>query len=344
MNTKARFCAMAAGLAGFWFAGCFGMSNQLLQHGVSASATIEELWDTGWTINEDPVIGMKVRVQPADGQPFEAVIKHTEVSRLSVPQFQPGQVIPVRYDPKDISQVAFDYSGGTSAPVGPSSGNPYKDHFAQSKPQGAVFLPAPSAPAAYLGTGDSAADSVALVENGYAPLGGARADRGSDPAQAIEEGKEVGAAVVVLYGHFDAANGNLLEILPFKRVSDASQPLDAATLSVPALDGGQQFAMYWGRLQRPVLGVYSRPLSEKERASLHSPDGLAVEAVAGGSPAMEAGIRQGDVMVSVDGKTINSSTMQNIILSLAGHKVTIEVIRGGQRMSIPVQLGSTTKN
>src|SRR5579863_6851803 len=339
MNTKSRFCALAAGLAGFWFAGCFGMSNELAAHGVSAAATVEEIWDTGWTVNDDPVIGMKVRVQPPDHQPFEAIIKHTEISRIAVPQFQPGQVIPVRYNPQDPTDVAVDFSSGSSRPEVPSTGNPYRDHYSPSAPQGAVFLPPPATPAVYLGTADSASDSAVLVENGYAPLGGAQADNASNPDPALEEGKAIGAAVVVLYGHFEAPTGMTFKVLPFQRIGDASQPLDASTLSVPALAGGQEFAMYWGRLQRPVLGVYSRPLTDKEAAELHQRDGLVVDAVSGGSPAAEAGIRQGDVIITINGKVINATTMHSVVESLLGRKVTVEVLRNGSRMSIPVQLG-----
>ncbi|HVT60677.1 MAG TPA: hypothetical protein VHR45_20055 [Thermoanaerobaculia bacterium] len=76
--------------------------------GIPAEAEILSHWDTGITVNGDPVIGLKLQVRPKDGAPYEALIKKSLVSRLDLSQFQPGSVIPVRIDPKDPSRVAID--------------------------------------------------------------------------------------------------------------------------------------------------------------------------------------------------------------------------------------------
>jgi hypothetical protein len=104
-----------ASVAGL-FAGC-GMIDRmtgvaeakgLQAGGVAADAEVLSLWDTGITLNQDPVIGLKVQVRPKDGQPYEATIAKSLISRLDIPRFQPGKVIPVRFDPKDPSRVAID--------------------------------------------------------------------------------------------------------------------------------------------------------------------------------------------------------------------------------------------
>jgi len=75
------------------------------------------LWDTGITLNQDPVIGLKVEVRPADRPPYEATIEKTLVSRLDTTRFQPGRVIPVRFDPQNPARVAVDlYGEGPAAP------------------------------------------------------------------------------------------------------------------------------------------------------------------------------------------------------------------------------------
>ncbi len=95
-------------------AGCVGtffgttLPADLRDHGVAAKATILKIWDTGWTVNDNPVIGMRVEVQPADGAAFEATIKRYEVSRIAAAQPRIGQVIPVRFDPADPAVVAVD--------------------------------------------------------------------------------------------------------------------------------------------------------------------------------------------------------------------------------------------
>lgn len=80
----------------------------LRQIGIPAEAEVLRLWDTGTTVNDDPVVAMEVEVRPADGEPFRAVIPKTWISRLDVPQFQPGEIISVRYDPHDPLRVAVD--------------------------------------------------------------------------------------------------------------------------------------------------------------------------------------------------------------------------------------------
>ena len=80
---------------------------RILSTGVPATATIERLIDTGTTINNDPVVEFVLRVMPSEGPTFEAHSKSL-VSRLDVPSFQPGRVVPVKYDPHDTSRVALD--------------------------------------------------------------------------------------------------------------------------------------------------------------------------------------------------------------------------------------------
>jgi hypothetical protein len=84
------------------------LPRELVERGVAAEAEVVELWDTGWTVNDDPVVGMKVRVHPPVGDSYDATIERTLVSRIATWQFQPGTVIPVRYDPQNPALVAVD--------------------------------------------------------------------------------------------------------------------------------------------------------------------------------------------------------------------------------------------
>ncbi|MEA2695461.1 MAG: hypothetical protein QOJ16_4848 [Acidobacteriota bacterium] len=83
-------------------------AKDLQATGVAAPAEILRIWDTGITVNKDPVIGMDVLVRPTDRPPYEAKIEKSLISRLDVPQFQPGKVIQVRFDPKEPGRVAID--------------------------------------------------------------------------------------------------------------------------------------------------------------------------------------------------------------------------------------------
>jgi hypothetical protein len=83
-------------------------ARALRQTGLPAWATILRIWDTGITLNDDPVIGMEVEVRPEEGEPFRAVIQKSLISRIAIPQFQPGKEVAVRYDPQDSTQIALD--------------------------------------------------------------------------------------------------------------------------------------------------------------------------------------------------------------------------------------------
>jgi len=83
-------------------------TKRIQESGVAARARILEIWDTGITVNQDPVIGIRAEVTRADGTTYTASIPKSLISRLAIPRFQPGSVVDVRIDPQDSSKVALD--------------------------------------------------------------------------------------------------------------------------------------------------------------------------------------------------------------------------------------------
>lgn len=83
-------------------------ARELAVRGEPARARILAIWDTGMTLNDDPVVGMRLRVEPATGEPFEAETKGV-VPRLQVCQVQPGNEVAVRCDPADPARVSLAY-------------------------------------------------------------------------------------------------------------------------------------------------------------------------------------------------------------------------------------------
>lgn len=81
-------------------------SSKLLQTGVSAQAQILKVWQTGMYVNEQPQIGLLLQVQPANGAPFQVEAKKV-VSMIQIPQFQPGAMLEVKYDPANPTEVAI---------------------------------------------------------------------------------------------------------------------------------------------------------------------------------------------------------------------------------------------
>jgi S1-C subfamily serine protease len=64
-----------------------------------------------------------------------------------------------------------------------------------------------------------------------------------------------------------------------------------------------------------------------------------VESVANGSPAAEAGISTGDVLVAIDGQSfVDVLAVPDLVRSLAGRRVGIDLFRDGSPFSVMVQL------
>ncbi|HEY3291005.1 MAG TPA: DUF3592 domain-containing protein, partial [Anaerolineae bacterium] len=99
-----------------------GANKALLQNGQTAQAVILSMWDTGVSINDNPRIGMKLEVRPPNGAPFQAEVKQV-ISRLQTSQYQPGQMLEVKYDPANPTKVAISAiiaGGGMQAGAAPS--------------------------------------------------------------------------------------------------------------------------------------------------------------------------------------------------------------------------------
>jgi serine protease Do len=326
-----------------------GMSEakDLQRVGLPAQAEILAIGETGLTVNGNPVITLDVEVRPADRPPYQATIKRLLVSRLEVPQFQPGRVIPVRFDPKAPSRVSFDLG----PPKAAKTGNPFVDDFVPQQGFAAGSLaPPPPTPALYRGGADDAADMRALIENDYLPLGVSHFTGGAaDARQAAQQGERLGAAVVVLYGEVLATPDASLPPLPFHprppggdgaAAEQADTAGAQATIgSLPPRSRTDHQASYWAKSQPPLLGIMNRPLNDQERARLMRNDGMVVDLVINDSPAAAAHIQQGDIILAIDGKAIlDPLAVPAFLHSIAGRKVRIDLLRGGTPQAVEVQL------
>ena len=83
------------------------VNRPVRETGISASALVLEIWDTGVRLNDNPVVGFRLEVTLEDGTTYEATTKNV-VSIVHIPQVQPGAVLPVKVDPNDPSLVALD--------------------------------------------------------------------------------------------------------------------------------------------------------------------------------------------------------------------------------------------
>ncbi len=103
----------------------------------------------------------------------------------------------------------------------------------------------------------------------------------------------------------------------------------------------------YGRVVRGWLGVTVQEITPEiaEAMELESSQGVLIADVIKGSPAAEAGIRQGDVVVSINGKEVNDpSALQFLVSEIApGTRVPVTVIRDGGRKTVTVTIGDLSE-
>ncbi len=97
-----------------------------------------------------------------------------------------------------------------------------------------------------------------------------------------------------------------------------------------------------GRVSHPYLGIAYVPLNALVAAELGAPrqTGALVQDVAPGSPAADAGLQPGDVIVSFEGDPVAGESDLPSALNAAdvGDEVTMEVVRGGETVEVTTVL------
>ncbi|HPW68119.1 MAG: DegQ family serine endoprotease [Deltaproteobacteria bacterium] len=103
----------------------------------------------------------------------------------------------------------------------------------------------------------------------------------------------------------------------------------------------------YGRVVRGWLGVTVQEITPKiaEAMELETPQGVLIAEVIKGSPAAKAGIRQGDVVVSINRTEVNDpSALQFLVSGIApGTRVPVTVIRDGGRKTVTVTIGDLSE-
>ncbi|MGW5240819.1 S1C family serine protease [Monashia sp. NPDC004114] len=101
-----------------------------------------------------------------------------------------------------------------------------------------------------------------------------------------------------------------------------------------------------GKAEHAFLGVSTRDTVAQDGSAKRA--GAQIAAVTSGTPAANAGLKEGDVVIAVDGNPVDSSTalVAQVRERTAGDKVTLTVLRDGKRQEVQVTLAvkPTTSN
>jgi serine protease Do len=98
-----------------------------------------------------------------------------------------------------------------------------------------------------------------------------------------------------------------------------------------------------GRVERGLLGVQIQPVTKEiaESLSLKADKGALVAMVSPDSPALAAGVKSGDVILSVDGKNVEGikELTRTISATKPGSSVKLGIWRDGKDMSLTAKVG-----
>jgi S1-C subfamily serine protease len=109
-------------------------------------------------------------------------------------------------------------------------------------------------------------------------------------------------------------------------------PINASTHKIIAA------LMHTGRVRRAWLGIAGAhiPVPPAAAAKLGTTHGLQIASVVAGSPAAQAGLRRGDVVVSVDGKNVVTATaiQQLMVEDAIARRIEMTVWRSGALVDV----------
>jgi S1-C subfamily serine protease len=100
-----------------------------------------------------------------------------------------------------------------------------------------------------------------------------------------------------------------------------------------------------GRVRRGYLGIRSQPTSlpvaQQQALGREQPAGLLLVGIEEDSPAMQAGLLVGDIMVGLAGESLTDpdQLLARLTGEIVGQSVPVEVLRGGQPVRIAVKIG-----
>ena len=117
-------------------------------------------------------------------------------------------------------------------------------------------------------------------------------------------------------------------------------PINFAKSVIPYLVEGKE-------VSRGYLGIQPGPITKdlQEALDLPSDQGVIVNSVQENTPAFEAGLKRGDVIVKFNGKEVNDVQQFRFLVAQTppNSKADLEVIRKGKRLNISVKLGSKSE-
>lgn len=98
-----------------------------------------------------------------------------------------------------------------------------------------------------------------------------------------------------------------------------------------------------GSVKRAYLGIVLQPIDKElsDAMNLEKAEGILISDVVKGSPAANAGLQQGDIIIQYNGKTVKNVTKfrNDIAMMNPGQTVQLKIMRNNKPMTITIPLG-----
>lgn len=249
--------------------------------------------------------------------------------------------------------------------------NPYRANFNSTMDRFPTWMGnrlAPKAERPELFTSDNIrADNWKLFEKGYIMIGFSKFDGPNvDTRLALKEGRAAGADIVLVQKKFSKTLTETVTVTQWApdEVTEVREETDIAggsrgrrqvsrrteirtsrdpeTVYVPKqVDYYEHSATFWRKVRSPLFGAFVEDLTDELKQKHETNRGLVVRAVMIDSPAYEADLLKGDVILKMNGEPVPSAQrFYEDLASRAGKKVDLLIARGEKTVKRRLSLNS----
>ncbi len=226
------------------------------------------------------------------------------------------------------------------------AGNPFVNFYYSNELPSAYFIEDGSSPKIIRGT-NYEEDVLYMKRKGYMELGNSSFNgRTVDHSLALAQAKRIGAPIVYVYSKYtNTESGMAPIIIPNNQTivsgGGVATVYGSQTMYVPYSNSRHDvLATYWKKIRMPALGIRTRELSSKMKQRIGSNKGMFISAVIDGSPAYNADILEGDILVKINGiSTYSDEQIGKAVNLYQGEEVIITLWRASKKIQIPVILG-----
>ena len=192
-------------------------------------------------------------------------------------------------------------------------------------------------------------DNISMLENGYDMMGTSGFGSGKvAPELALQHAKAIHADTVLVYTKYGSAKTAASKIAVIKEAAKKGVGVINDKDLVEDETQYDYFASYWAKLPAPLLGVHIIKLvknvpSDDEEAGAKKVEskGLTILAVIKDSPAAQAGLLRGDVLLKISDVELNKpEELSPLVRKFQGQNVAIEYERGGNKNIAKAQINT----